>query len=48
MYWLIGLVVLYVLIKDGIRRDKKRRRSTPGTDEWFKASLEPGAGIEKD
>jgi hypothetical protein len=43
-----GVIVLALIIKDGIRRDRENRAKNPGTDEWVKESLRPFAGIEKD
>ncbi len=47
-----GLVVLYLFIKDGMRRDHENRVNRLGTQEnedaFAKRSLAPYAGIERD
>lgn len=47
MFWIfIGLLSLYLVIKDGIRRDTERRKLIPDTEEWVRESLQPGAGLD--
>lgn len=47
MLFLGSLYLLYLVIKDGIRTDKKNRARVVGTPEWVAASLAPGAGIDR-
>jgi hypothetical protein len=44
----VALCVLYVVIKEAITARRKRRRKTPGTKEWLKETLKPGAGLRAD
>jgi len=49
MVWILLIIVsLWLVIKDGIRRDRERRKYIPDTKEWVHETTKPGAGIFMD
>jgi hypothetical protein len=46
-YILFGALVVYLIVKDGIRTDRENRKLRPGTKEFIEDAWAPYAGIEK-